>query len=111
MIRKRAARIRTQAVRANHRAPGMRALVFGLALVVAISCGSGGWRCEVTIVMDGQTVVGTGTGNARDVASATARSAACAQLQLDDRGTRRCEDGLQPAGVESWSMTEDCEET
>ena len=111
MIRKRAAGIRTRAVRANRHAPGMGGLALGLALVVAISCGSGGWRCEVTIVMDGQTVVGTGTGNARDVAAATARSAACTQLPLDDRGVRRCEDGLQPAGVESWSMTEDCEET
>lgn len=111
MIRKRAAGIRTQAVRANRRTPGTRALVLGLALVVAVSCGSGGWRCEVTIVMNGQTVVGTGTGNARDVAYSTARSAACAKLDLDDRDTRRCEEGAQPAAADTWEVSEDCVET
>ena len=85
--------------------------MFGPALALAISCGSGGWRCEVTIVADGQTVVGVGTGNARDVAEATARRNACEQLQLDDIGIGRCEQGLQPAGVDSWSVTEDCAET
>ena len=111
MIRKRSAGHRTQAVRANRHSPGMRALVFGLALAVAISCGSGGWRCEVTIVMDGRTVVGTGSGNARDVAAATALTDACEQLGLDTSGMRRCVQRLQPASAESWSLTEDCEET
>lgn len=111
MIRKRAAGTRTRAVRADRRTPGMRALAFGLALAVAISCGSPGWRCEITIVMDGQTVVGTGTGNARDVAAATAWTDACAQLELDNDGMRRCVQGLQPASAQSWSVTEDCVET
>ena len=110
MIRNRTPGHRTQAVGANHRGPGVRALVFGLALVVAISCGGSGWRCEVTIVMDGLTVVGTGSGNARDVAAATARRNACEQLELDDNGIRRCEQGLNP-GADSWSVTEDCEES
>ena len=100
----------TEAVRAYHRAPGMRTLVFGFALVAAISCASGGWRCEVTVVMDGQTVVGTGNGNSQDTALALARRNACEQLGLDDLGLRRCEQGLNP-GADSWSVTDECEET
>lgn len=88
----------------------MRRVVAGIALLAAIACGSGGWRCEVTMVMDGRTVVGTGNGNSRDVAQAEARRNACDQLGLDDRNLRRCEQGLNP-GAESWSLTEDCEET
>ena len=101
---------RIQAVRADHRSPAMRRLVAGIALLAAISCGSGGWRCEVTMVMDGRTVAGTGNGNSRDVALAEARRNACDQLGLDDLNLRRCEQGLNP-GAESWSLTEDCEET
>lgn len=111
MIRKRIPGHHTQAVKANHRTPGMRALVFGLALVVAISCGSARWSCDVTIVMDGVTVVGTGSGNARDVAAATARRNACEQLSLDDEGIRRCETGLKPAQAQSFELTEDCQES
>ena len=66
--------------------------------------------CEVTVVMDGRTVVGTGSGNAHDTALATARRNACEQLGLDDLGLRSCEQGLNP-GAQSWSMTEDCHET
>lgn len=110
MIRRRAPGPGTGAARANHCKPRTRHLVHGLALVAAISCGGGGWRCEVTIVMDGQTVVGTGSANAEDVALAEARHAACVQLGLDPLELRRCENGANP-GAESWSITEDCQET
>ncbi len=110
MIGKRTPKHGTEAVRAYQRAPGLRALVFGLALVAAISCGSSGWLCEVTVVMDGRTVVGTGSDDTEAKALALARRIACEQLGLDDLGLRRCEQGLNP-GAESWSMTDDCSET
>ncbi len=110
MIGKRTPEHGTEAVRAYHRAPGMRALVAGLALVAAISCASAGWRCEVTLVMDGRTVVGTGSDDTQARALAQARRNACEQLGLDDLGLRRCEQGLNP-GADSWSVTDDCEET
>ena len=110
MIGKRTLEHGTEAVRAFHRAPGMRALVFGLALVAAIGCGSAGWLCEVTVVMDGRTVVGTGSEDTEARALALARRNACEQLGLDDLGLRRCEQGLNP-GADSWSMTHSCQET
>lgn len=110
MIRKRIPGHCAQVVKADCRASRTRRLVAGLALFAAISCGSGGWRCEVTLVMDGRTVVGTGSGNSHDVALATARRNACEQLGLDDLGLQRCEQGLNP-GAEMFSETSDCEET
>ncbi|MDE2796895.1 MAG: hypothetical protein OXL34_18925 [Gemmatimonadota bacterium] len=99
-----------QALRGYRRAPALRHLVAGLALAAAIGCQAGGWRCEVTLVMDGRTVTGTGTGNSHDVALASARRNACDQLGLDPEGLRRCELGLNP-GAETWDESSDCEET
>ncbi len=110
MIRSKTPGQSTKASRSTCRAPGTR-LLAGLALLAAIACGSGGWRCEVTIVMDGQTVVGTGSANTEDAALATARLNACNQLGLDDLGVRTCEQGLKPSTADSWSLTESCEET
>lgn len=110
MIRTKTPGQSAQEVKADYRAPRMRRLVYGLAMLAAVSCASGGWRCEVTLVMDGRTVVGTGTGNSHDVALATARRNACDQLGLEPLGVSRCEQGLNP-GAESWSETSDCEET
>lgn len=110
MIRTKTPGQSAQEVKADYRAPRKRRLVYGLAVLAAVTCGGGGWRCEVTIVMDGQTVVGTGSANAHDVALAEARHAACAQLGLDPLQLRRCEDGANP-GAESWSITEDCQES
>ena len=95
---------------AKRRFAGTRALVNALALIAVIACGGGGWRCEVTMVMDGLTVSGTGTGQSRDFALATARRNACEQLNLDDLQLRRCEQGLNP-GTGTWSLSEDCEMT
>ena len=110
MIRNRTPEHCTQTPKAHRRAPRMRPLVVGLALIAAISCQAGGWRCEVTLVVDGRTATGIGTGNTHDVALASARKNACDQLALEPVGLGRCEQGLNP-GVDEWSETADCEET
>ena len=71
MIRTRTRGNQPRKLKADYRAPRMRPLVYGLALLAAVSCASGPWRCEVTVVMDRLTVVGTGPGNSHDVALAT----------------------------------------
>lgn len=111
MIGRRTAGHCNEAVRNHHRGRRKRTLLSGLALAAAISCGSAGWQCEVTVVMDGRTVMGTGSDDTRVQALALARRNACEQLGLDDIGLRRCEQGLKPAAADTWSMTDDCMES